>query len=126
MEDGQDEGTLSLIIANLAFQPALLPKSRGRHRSALLHQQTEQNCQTEPEEEEQPLEESGCAMAQLSEPLSATCGYGLMGVTRNEGMQKRLQMLRYTLIAAMQRLSSGATMIVSWSGLPDHPVLVFL
>lgn len=102
--DGQKEPEgcqYPLVLVNLAFPPALLARS-----------QDDQD------------ERSGL-MARLSD-VCAISGYGLLGETRDEGMQKRLQMLRYTLVAAMQRLAPHATLLISWSGLPDHPVLLFL
>jgi len=71
-------------------------------------------------QEDKPKEESP------EKPLANATGYGILGVTRHPKNRWRLRVIRNILGVALQRLSAGGTLVVTWHGLPHHPVLMFI
>ncbi|CAK0862521.1 unnamed protein product, partial [Prorocentrum cordatum] len=53
-------------------------------------------------------------------------GYGLAGFTRSAAMRRRLAAIGAVLAAALDHLASGSTLVITWPGLPYHPILPFL
>lgn len=52
--------------------------------------------------------------------------YGLIGVSRSEGVAKRLRTIRTVLATALARLANKGTLIITWPGLPFHPAMLFI
>lgn len=58
-------------------------------------------------------------------PLHSS-GLGKIGVSRSRGVRQRLQLMQGALAEALQCLAPGGVMVISWCGLPVHPILPFL
>lgn len=59
-------------------------------------------------------------------PPNTASGYGIVGLTRNERVRRRLRALRNCLNVALGRLTKDGSLVVLWPGLPVHPVLFFI
>ncbi|CAE7369413.1 tubd1 [Symbiodinium natans] len=58
-------------------------------------------------------------------PLKAS-GYGKIGVSRSNGVRRRLRIIQGALAEGLRNLQKGGVLVASWCGLPTHPVLPFL
>ncbi|CAE7218335.1 KCNB2 [Symbiodinium natans] len=59
-------------------------------------------------------------------PPMTSSGYGVVGLTRNERVRRRLRALRNCLNVALGRLTKDGSLVLLWPGLPVHPVLFFI
>lgn len=117
IEEDPAEGEYPLVFANLSADlPMELNPEETEKSNALPHDNGAGV---------KPIDGGGYVMPQLSD-LARSYAPGFLGTSQDEGVEKHLQIFRYILIAAIQRLAPGATMIVTWPGMPDHPVLFFL
>ncbi|CAJ1355298.1 unnamed protein product [Effrenium voratum] len=53
-------------------------------------------------------------------------GFGKIGMSRSEGVRRRLQAVQAALAQGLRCLAPGGAFVVSWSGLPVHPLVPFV
>ncbi|CAE7221461.1 tubd1 [Symbiodinium pilosum] len=58
-------------------------------------------------------------------PLKAS-GYGKIGISRSNGVRRRLRTIQGALAEALRNLQKGGVLVTSWCGLPTHPLLPFV
>ncbi|CAE8583239.1 unnamed protein product [Polarella glacialis] len=84
--------------------------------------------ESEAEDEAQPLEapKKSAFKARLAGLLTHASGFGKCGISRSSGTRARLRTIQGALASALRQLSPQGTLVISWSGLPIHPLLPFL
>eukprot|EP00439_Symbiodinium_sp_Y106_P081836 s1601_g20.t4 len=84
-------------------------------------------CDVLPDAEQQVTWAPGAGPApRLSGLPPKASGFGKIGVSRSDGVRRRLHAIQGALAEALRNLQRGGVLVASWCGLPTHPVLPFL
>jgi len=136
-EAEDEENRLAAEAAEAAVATGTEDSATGDGKAALLGEDDRQppNRSADADPEKRPCDGEGLPSAPSKPafepviwqaPPANAQSLGECGVTRSPGVRRRLRVLRNTLCVCLSRLAAGGSLVLTWHGLPHHPVLMFI